>query len=166
MAIEINRMIEGVKIKELKIHKDKHQAGKEVVQDPGFLIEVLRNDDGLLSKFGQTTFTLANKGTIKAFHWHKNQDDLWFMASGRAVIVLYDLRENSATKGKTDVILAGRDDYKLIVIPKAVAHGYKVLSDEPVMLFYHTTELYNRENSDEERIAYNDKIINFNWDLY
>ncbi len=155
-------MINGVKIKQLKVWKDKPDLTQPDVV-PGFLMEVLRADEGLLKKFGQTTFTVANSGTIKAFHWHKKQDDLWFVATGRAKIVLYDLRENSSTKDKTQVIYAGKDDYKLVLIPAGVAHGYKVLSDEPVLLFYHTTEPYNAKAPDEERIPYNDLKIGFNW---
>ena len=52
----------------------------------------------------------------------------------------------------------------LEIIPVGVAHGYKVLSDEPVLLFYHTTESYSPDNPDEERIAWNDRQIGFNWD--
>ena len=156
-------MIEGVKIKQLKVFPDTYKEGEEIVIKPGFLMELLRADEGLLKKFGQSIFSVAYKGTIKAFHWHKKQDDLWFIATGQALIVLYDLRKNSTTFGHTEVIKAGDGDYKLVVIPAGVAHGYKVLSDEPVLLFYHATELYNRNNPDEERIPYNDVSIGFDW---
>ncbi|MEW6407326.1 MAG: dTDP-4-dehydrorhamnose 3,5-epimerase family protein [Patescibacteria group bacterium] len=155
-------MINGVKIKALKVWKDKPDLDQPDVK-LGFLMEVLRADEGLLKKFGQTTFTVAYPGTIKAFHWHKSQDDLWFVATGKAMIVLHDFRENSKTKGETQVIYAGKDDYKLVVIPVGVAHGYKVLSDEPVLLFYHTTEPYDAKAPDEERIPYDDKKIGFDW---
>lgn len=155
-------MIEGVKIKKLKVHQDISDT-KESQERPGFLMEVLRDDDGLLKKFGQTTFTVAYRNTIKAFHYHNKQDDLWFVATGKAMIVLHDLRESSPTKGETRVIMAGEGDYKLILIPVGVAHGYKVLSKEPVLLFYHTTEVYNPEALDEERIPYDDPGIGFDW---
>ena len=47
-----------------------------------------------------------------------------------------------------------------------VAHGYKVLSREPVLLFYHTTKPYNPQDPDEQRIPYNDPQINFDWEKY
>ncbi len=156
-------MMQGVIIKPLKIFPDIPDVPDKKIK-AGFLMEVLRADDQLLKKFGQTVFTVAYPGTIKAFHWHKNQDDLWFMASGKARVVLYDRRDDSKTFGDTQVILAGRDDYKLIVIPAGVAHGYQVLGSEPVLLFYHVTEMYNKDNPDEERIPYDDKTINFNWE--
>ncbi len=155
-------MIKGVKIKKLVVHQDIVDE-KEKVEQPGFLMEILRNDENLLKKFGQTTFTVAYSRTIKAFHWHKKQDDLWFVATGQAMVVLYDSRKDSLTKGKIQVIMAGEGDYKLIVIPAGVAHGYKVLSKEPVLLFYHTTETYNPKNPDEQRIPFDDSEINFDW---
>lgn len=155
--------IQGVRTKELTVHRDIPDVSEQV-SDPGFLVEVLREDDGFLKRFGQTTFTVAYRDTIKAFHWHRKQDDIWFVAAGKAVIVLHDLRENSLTFGVTQVITAGKDDYKLILIPMGVAHGYKVVSEEPVLLFYHSTRAYNRDDPDEERIPLNDPVIGFDWE--
>ena len=89
-------MIDGVKIKNLIVHQDVPDT-KDENSKKGFLVEVLRNDDELLDKFGQSTFTIAYHNTIKAFHWHKKQDDLWFISSGKAFVVLYDLRQKSPT---------------------------------------------------------------------
>ncbi len=155
-------MIDGVVVKPLVVHADVAEAGEAITQ-PGFLMEVLRDDDRLLRRFGQTTFTVAYPGTIKAFHWHARQDDLWFVASGTVRWVLYDVREGWPSKGKTDVLTAGAGNYKLIVIPVGVAHGYQVIGNEPVLLFYHTTESYDPKNPDEQRIAHDDPKIGFNW---
>lgn len=131
----------------------------------GVLMEVLRADEPLFTKFGQSVFTISyGRGTIKGFHWHRKQDDLWFIASGKARVVLYDMRDDSPTKNETQVIEAGTRDYKLIFIPHGVAHGYKVLTDDPLMLVYHVTEVYDPSNPDEGRIAYNDPLIGYNWD--
>ncbi len=154
-------MIEGVKIKELKIFKDKPDLEQDI--EPGIFMEVLRDNDNLLSNFGQSNYTTAGSGTIKAFHWHKSQDDLWFVATGKAIIVLYDQRKNSPTYGETQTIPCGEEDWKLVLIPVGVVHGYKVVSKEPCGLFYHVTKSYNRETPDEERIDPFDKEINFDW---
>ena len=164
-------MIDGVKIKKLKVYQDipdveekKEVCPAKLKRSEGIFIEILRDEDNLMSKFGQSNFTIANQGTIKAFHWHKLQDDLWFFATGKAAVVLYDQRKNSQTFGQTQVIYGGTDDYKLILIPVGVVHGYKVLSKEPSLLFYHVTKSYNRENPDEERIDPFDQKINFDWE--
>lgn len=146
--------IHGVVVKELVRHCDER----------GYLLEVLRDDDGLLSRFGQSTYTLTYPGVIKAFHWHRHQDDLWFIAQGEARVVLYDLREDSPTRGVTQVIYAGEHRPLLILIPAGVAHGYQVLGNRPLGLFYHTTRSYDPANPDEERIPYDDPSIGFDWE--
>jgi len=153
MHEEREATIEGVKIKPLVRHCDER----------GYLLEVLRDDDGLLERFGQTTYTMTYPGVIKAFHWHKKQHDLWYVATGEAMVVLYDLREESPTYRKTQVIFAGEHSPRLIVIPPGVAHGYRVLGDRPVGLFYHTTRSYDPSDPDEERIPYDDPDIAFDW---
>ncbi len=154
-------MLDGVIIQKLKIYQDKPDLDQKI--KPGVFMEILRSSDELLKKFGQSNFTIAYNGTIKAFHSHKYQDDLWFAATGRAAVVMFDAREKSPTCGKTQVVYAGENDYKSIFVPTGVVHGYKVLSKEPVLLFYHTTKEYNRKNPDEIRIDPFDKTINFNW---
>jgi len=146
-------MIEGVKIKKMVKHVD----------DRGFLAEVLRDDEKLMKKFGQSTFTKTHPGVIKAFHWHKKQDDLWFIFDGDAQVVLYDLRKDSLTYKKTQIIYAGEEDLKLIIIPKGIAHGYRVLGKKPVKMIYYTTESYDPKNPDEERMPFDDQEIGFDW---
>jgi len=146
-------MIQGVVIKKLVKHSD----------DRGSFMEILRNDDKMLKKFGQTSYTVTYPGVIKAFHYHKKQDDIWFVASGMAQVVLYDMRKKSKTYKETQVIYAGEDNSVLILIPVGVAHGYRVLGTKPVTLFYHTTESYNPKKPDEERIDFDDKEIGFDW---
>lgn len=51
----------------------------------------------------------------------------------------------------------------LIYIPIGVAHGYRVLGNKPVALFYHTTEAYDAKNADEFRIPFDDPKIGFDW---
>jgi len=133
------------------------------VDDRGYLREIVRDDDGLLRRFGQTTITKSYPGVIKAFHWHRRQDDLWFVASGMAQVVLYDLREDSPTRGQTDVHYLGDHNRQLLVIPSGVAHGYRVLGNEPVLLLYHTTEAYNPADPDERRLPFDDPTIGFDW---
>lgn len=147
--------IHDVVIKKLVTHSD----------DRGYFREVLRDDDNLMSRFGQTSFTKTYPGVVKAFHWHKKQDDLWYVVDGMARVVLYDQREESPTRGETQVIYAGEDNPVLILIPAGIAHGYQVLGTKPVMLFYHTTQSYDPADPDEMRIPYDDPEIGFDWSI-
>jgi dTDP-4-dehydrorhamnose 3,5-epimerase len=146
-------VIEGVKVKKLIRHPD----------DRGFFQEILRDDDGLLERFGQASMSKTYPGVIKAFHYHERQDDLWFFPAGNAQVVLYDLREDSPTYRETNVFYMGEDYPILLLIPKVVAHGYRTLGERPAIIVYFTTEHYDAMNPDEKRIPYNDPAIGFDW---
>jgi dTDP-4-dehydrorhamnose 3,5-epimerase len=146
-------MIEGVKVKRITKYCD----------DRGFFAELVRDDENLLERFGQASMSMSYPGVIKAFHYHEKQDDLWFFPSGNAQVVLYDLREDSETKGETDVYYMGDENQILLLIPNGVAHGYRVLGEKPATIIYFTTQSYNASNPDEKRIAWDDPEIGFDW---
>lgn len=146
-------MIQGVKVKNLLQHTD----------DRGYFMEVLRDDDQWTAHFGQLSLSLSYPGVIKAFHYHKKQDDIWFFPKGNAQVVLHDLRSDSATYQQTDVYYMGENHLITLFIPRGVAHGYRVLGNEPAIITYLTNTSYNPNDPDEYRIAYNDPSIGFDW---
>lgn len=146
-------MIEGVRVKHLVRHAD----------DRGFFQEILREDDGLLERFGQASMSKTYPGVIKAFHYHERQDDVWFFPVGNAQVVLYDLREGSRTYGQTNVFYMGEDNPIVLLIPRGVAHGYRTLGEKPAIIIYFTTQAYDRNNPDEKRLSYDDPRIGFDW---
>ena len=146
-------MIKGIKVKNMKVWSD----------DRGYLTEIVRESDKLLSNFGQAYVSMTLPGVIKAFHWHKKQDDLWYMISGLAQVVLYDQRKNSKTYKQTDVYFMGDNNRIALLIPKGVVHGYRVLGNQPLMLINFVTQEYNAAKPDEERLSFDDPAINFDW---
>lgn len=146
-------MIQDVMVKKLVRHSD----------DRGFFMEILRDDENLLERFGQASLSKSYPGVIKAFHYHEKQDDIWFFPVGNVQTVLYDLRENSPTRGETNIFYMGEDNPLVVVIPKGVAHGYRVLGNQPACIVYFTTEAYDPRHPDEKRIDWNDPMIGFDW---
>lgn len=147
--------IHDVVVKKLVTHSD----------DRGYFREILRDDDNTLRRFGQTAVTKTYPGVIKAFHWHKDQDDIWYVADGMARVVLYDRRPDSPTYQETMVIYAGEDNPVSILIPTGLAHGYQVIGNKPVLLFYHVTKSYDPKDPDEQRIDFDDSEIGFDWSI-
>ena len=149
--------IQGVWLKSLRVFAD----------DRGILAEVLREDDAFFGSefagFGQTTLTMSYPGVIKAFHWHRHQDDAWLVVRGMVRTVLYDLRESSPTHGVTETHCLGDHNRQLLIIPRGVAHGYQVLGEEPAWLVYHASRTYDPQQPDEERIDFDDPEIGFDW---
>jgi len=155
MADIRNGKIQGVKYKKLVRNSD----------DRGFFAEVVRDDEGFVKKFGQLSVSKSNPGVIKAFHYHKKQDDIWFFPAGNARVVLHDLREDSETKGVTEQYFMGEDNPGALLIPIGVAHGYQVLGNQPVVITYLTTESYDPAHPDEERLDWNSPEIGFDWEI-
>jgi dTDP-4-dehydrorhamnose 3,5-epimerase len=134
--------------------------------DRGYFLEVQRLGQGLGAGFSpattQVSAALNYPGSIKAFHYHLHQTDLWTPAQGMLQVALADLRAGSPTFGARNTMYVGVLRPWQILIPAGVAHGYKVIGADPAMLIYLTDRFYNP--SDEGRIAYNDPRINYDWE--
>lgn len=149
--------IAGVWLKRLRIYAD----------DRGLLAELARIDEPYLGAgfeaLAQTTLTMSYPGVIKAFHWHRHQDDAWVCLTGMIQAVMHDLRQDSETFGLTEQYCLGELNPLMLVIPRGVAHGYRVLGAEPAWIVYHTSAVYDPVAPDEERIAHDDPRIGFDW---
>jgi len=147
-------MIEGVKQKKLRMIPDER----------GRLMEVLRSDDELFSKFGQVYITTAYPGVVKGWHYHKKQIDNFAVVKGMIKLVLYDPREDSPTKGEINEFFLGEYNPMLIQIPNWVYHGFKCVSEEEAICLNCPTELYNYENPDEYRVDPHEGGIPYEWE--
>jgi dTDP-4-dehydrorhamnose 3,5-epimerase len=148
-------MIEGVEIKQLAKHADER----------GYLMELLRSDDPIFSKFGQCYVSMNYPGVVRAWHWHQKQDDFFVVVKGMTKVGLYDMREGSPTRGEVDEFYLGDNNNIVLKIPPGVAHGYKTVGVEPSLLINFPSEVYDREEPDEYRLPWNTDQIPFNWDI-
>ncbi len=149
--------IEGVRIKPFDLWPD----------DRGYFLEVARLQQGLAADFPpattQVSAALSYPGTIKAFHFHRYQTDLWVPAQGGFQVALVDMRPDSPTYGVKNTMYVGALKPWQILIPPGVGHGYKVVGENAAMLVYVTNQLYNPK--DEGRVAHNDTSIAYDWEL-
>ena len=146
-------MIEGVKIKKLKVIPDER----------GFLMEMLRCDDEFFQKFGQAYLTVAYPGVVKGWHYHKKQTDHFTVVKGMVKVVLNDGREDSPTKGEVNEYFMGEHNPILLVIPVGVLHGMKGIGTEPGYVVNIPTEPYDYKNPDEFRVHPHDNDIPYDW---
>lgn len=146
-------MIEGVKIKKLQAHADER----------GCLTEILRADEEIFERFGQLYVSLNYPGVIRAWHYHKKQDDLWAVVKGMVKAVLYDARKDSPTHGEVQEVFLGEQNPVLLQIPVEVIHGYKTVGVEPSLLLNVPTDPYNAAEPDEYRLPYDTEEIPYDW---
>jgi dTDP-4-dehydrorhamnose 3,5-epimerase len=146
-------MIEGVKIKKLRVIPDER----------GRLMEIFRSDDDLFSKFGQVYISTTYPGVVKAWHLHKEQTDNVACVHGMIKLALYDARENSQTFKEIAQFFMGVHNPLLVQIPEEVYHGWMCVSEEEALIINIPTEVYNYEKPDEHRLDPHKNNIPYNW---
>ena len=144
--------IDGVRVIELTRHAD----------DGGAMTELARLTDGRAAGLGdfsvrQINYSEMGPGTIKAFHLHARQTDVWFVPpSDRMLAVLLDVRKGSRTEGVRQRVVLGNGVSRLLLIPPGVAHGVRNLGDRPGCIIYFTDLHFTSEPAtcDEGRLPW------------
>lgn len=130
------------------------------VEDGGSFTELGRLADGALAgldgfEVRQINSSLMAVGSIKAWHLHFNQEDLWFVPPSQSLLVgLWDVRENSPTAGNTMRFALGRGRSQLLLIPRGVAHGAANVGTTETFLFYFVNQQFDAQDPDERRLPY------------
>jgi len=146
-------MIDGVRTKQLRVIPDER----------GRVMEILRADDDLFSKFGQVYITTTYPHVVKAWHYHKVQTDHIAAIQGMIKLVLYDPREDSPTKGEINEFFIGVNHPLLVQVPKGIYHGWKCISEEEAIVVNIPTEVYVYHEPDEHRRPPHGSDVPYDW---
>ena len=146
-------MIDGVKTKKLRVIPDER----------GRLMEILRADDDLFSKFGQVYMTTTYPSVVKAWHKHEKQTDNVACVRGMIKLALYDPREESPTFKEVNQFYIGVHNPMLVQIPHDIYHGWMCVSEEEAIIVNIPTEVYSYENPDEQRLDPHENDIPYDW---
>ena len=141
-------MLQGIRIKPIRRFPDER----------GFFSEVMRKDWKDL--FGDDTVAQANfsysyPNVIRAWHRHvKGQIDYFLALKGMIKICAFDDKTE-----EVDEIVSSGFDLQVVRMPGHYWHGFKAVGNEPAMLLYFTTNLYDPANPDEERREWDDPTL-------
>lgn len=141
--------IKGVKFHQIKYHRD----------EGGDFVELGRLSQGKLEGFDsfvvrQVSSSQLLPGTVKAFHIHLKQADIWYVSPlERMLVGLLDTRKDAETVDQTMRFVMGAGQAKFLYIPPGVAHGAANLWDKPVTMTYFTDRWFN--STDEHRLPFN-----------
>lgn len=128
-------MPEGVVVKALQTHTDQR----------GCLTELYRRswnpDEPALLQWNHVT---SCDNVLRGVHVHFHHDDYLFIASGRMLLGLQDIREHSPSHGDATLLELRGDQPTTVYVPTGVAHGFYF--PEPTVLFYGVTEYWNPED--------------------
>ncbi|MGC8916924.1 MAG: dTDP-4-dehydrorhamnose 3,5-epimerase family protein [Thermoanaerobaculum sp.] len=161
------QLLDGVKVFPLR----------RFVDDRGLFLELFRRhathagSEELAAFFSgievaQLNYSLVTVGEhIKGLHYHLKQADVWFCPPPfKLKVVLLDLRRNSPTSGKTQVVVLGEGKDAWVYIPAGVAHGYRPLTN-PCGLFYLVTRCFDLADPDEYRIPWDHPAVKELWEV-
>ena len=116
------------------------------------------------ARFGQVyVVNSPSRGTIRAFHRHRELWDYFCIVSGRAKFVVVqsdpsgtetDNPSWTETAGIDEIwtFVLGAEKPRLLVVPPMFWHGWEALTDNTILVSL-GTDLYDRDNPDEQRIA-------------
>jgi dTDP-4-dehydrorhamnose 3,5-epimerase len=142
----------GTTVKDLTTHVD----------DRGYLIELLRNDDSFFKQFGQVYTSAINPGVVKGFHKHSRQTEHITCIHGQVRLVLVDER------GGTPVV----EEYhlsplspKMVVVEPEVWYGWRSVSQGVSLLINVTDTPFDASNPDGTRIDPHLNPWGYSWEV-
>lgn len=142
--------IEGVQLLDLKRLLDDGGEFQELARlGPDATLQGL---PGFVVK--QVNYSILQPGTIKAWHLHKHQDDVWFVPPhARLLVGLLDARAGKHGAAMRMVLGDGRA--QLLFIPRGVAHGVANPYPVPMPMLYFVNQFFDPANPDEHRLPWN-----------
>jgi dTDP-4-dehydrorhamnose 3,5-epimerase len=120
----------------------------------GSVLHMLRSDAQDFTQFGECYFSEIFHGAVKAWKKHREQTQNIAVPVGRILLVIYDDRELSTTRGKLLEIELGRPD---------AYQGFKCISSEAALLVNCADYPHNKNES--EVISFDDPTIPYDWIL-
>ena len=107
-------MIDGIKITPLK----------QIEDERGKVMHMLRNDSKSFSKFGEIYFSTVHPNKVKGWHLHGKMTLNYAVVLGEIKLVLYDARPDSKTKGEVQEFFLSQKNYKLVSVPPLIWNGF------------------------------------------
>ena len=143
-------MIEGIKITKLK----------QISDDRGKIMHMMRIDYSIFEKFGEIYFSTVKPKIIKAWHLHKAATLNYVCINGKVRLVLYDDREGSKTYKNHQELILSPDDYFMVTIPPLIWNGFQGIDiNESIiancMSFPHDEKEMVRKDPTDKYFAYN-----------
>lgn len=143
-------VIDGVIVKPLK----------QIADERGRIMHMLREDDEEFEHFGEIYFSVANAGIVKGWHIHDEMTLNYAVVSGMIKLVLYDDRADSPTKGELMEVFIGNHNYCLVQVPPRVWNGFKAIDDTAIVANCATLA---HDPAEIHRIPPDDPSIPYDW---
>lgn len=115
--------------------------------------------------FVQENESSSSFGVLRGLHLQRppyTQAKLVSVAVGTVLDVAVDVRTDSPTFGKYEIVELSDQNKRRFFIPRGFLHGFVVLSEKAIFQ-YKVDNIYVKDS--EQGIIYNDKTINVDWKI-
>jgi dTDP-4-dehydrorhamnose 3,5-epimerase len=102
------------------------RALRKIPDVRGTIMHGVRSDN-ILNDFGEVYFKKLYAGIINGWHVHESLILNYICVCGMMKVVLYDMREDSATRGVIQEVFMGDDNYVLLHVPPGIANASCVI---------------------------------------
>jgi dTDP-4-dehydrorhamnose 3,5-epimerase len=121
-------------------------------------------DVGLPDTFVQDNLSFSRRGTLRGLHFQNPcpQGKLVTVLDGEVLDVVVDVRRNSPTFKRWNLVHLTGDTKRQLYVPPGFAHGFLTLSDT-ALFHYKCTAPYSK--ADEVTIRWNDPEIAIPWPI-
>lgn len=119
----------------------------------GALVEMYTRDDFWTEPFAYAYQTSVRPGMLKGWFSHEKKLDRYHLVSGELLVLLYDDREDSPTRGQSQKLVLGEHGARQVLIPQRVWHlSYNVGQTDAILVNLPSTH-YDHENPDRYHIS-------------
>ena len=155
----IKANIEGVYVIEPNVFEDARGYFFEAWKQAEFNEQIGKVD------FIQDNESKSSFGVLRGLHYQKgdtSQAKLVRVIKGRVLDVVVDIRKSSSTFGKHIMVELSEENKRQLFIPRGMAHGFLVLSDEAIFT-YKVDNPYSPQT--EAGIRWNDPDLAIQWPI-
>ncbi len=134
----------------------------------GFFLESYNQQEmtraGIKDEFVQDNHSFSARNVLRGLHYQisRPQGKLIRVVCGEIFDVAVDLRRSSPAFAKWHGVKLSGENKRMLWIPRGLAHGFVVLSENAHVL-YKTTDFY--DPASERTISWNDPDLKIDWQL-
>jgi dTDP-4-dehydrorhamnose 3,5-epimerase len=135
------------KFKKGAIHDVMVRSLVKFIDERGWLAELFRADETDSELMPAMAYiSMTQPGIARGPHEHVEQTDWFcFMGPSNFKVYLWDTRKDSPSCGTRQIVFAGSDSPRMVVVPPGVVHAYRNIGTENGIVFNAPNRLYGGE---------------------
>jgi dTDP-4-dehydrorhamnose 3,5-epimerase len=142
-GLPLDRVIEGVVVHQPPLHTD-HR---------GALVEMFTRPEFWEADFAYAYQTSIRPGMLKGWYAHEKKLDRYHLVTGELLVLLYDDRENSPTRGLFQKLVLSEATARQVLIPPLVWHLSLNIGQTDAILVNLPSTHYDHSNPDRFHLS-------------